>query len=621
MNRKAEILYRLGEVLGAGMFEREDDTVVERYALGIRRHFEHLTPPPESGPLYPAPEHDIWASSGKFIRWHYAFGFEIDAEGLRNAGRAVLTDPFERSLLDEAVDELVFFRTPLVKPAHGIGGRGWTHTVLNYPRMLKEGLSGYIARVDRMPEGPLRNALRDTLAGITSFLDRAPGTIRDEVMAPARDFRHAMRSFNFFFALDSYDSAGRFDDYMGSYYRGEPDAPELVRELFRAMDKHSGWHLLYTAKYPGFTRLCLREQRFSRPNSGLLVRPDTPPEVWDAVFDCWERGVPCPSLYNEAAYLENLKFYGEEWVAAARENMAFGGCTELMIAGCSSVGSIDGGIHLLDILSRGGAERFRENIRREVESLGREIRQYSEFAAQYRPHLIRTLFADDCIGRNCEYNAGGARFYASVCNVAGLTDAANSLAAMRGIRAKFGNDDDRVDMIARDLAQYTFDLLRHEKGRLAGPVFPAVILLTTFVWLGMFVDATPDGRAAGAPLADSIGPAAGTDRNGPTAMLKSVAKLPLGLAVGTPVLNIRLQKELFKDCRPQVRALIESYFAMGGMQLQATVADQETLRKAYENPDAYPELMVRIGGYSAYYRELDRRHQYSILQRTEHEAQ
>ena len=114
---------------------------------------------------------------------------------------------------------------------------------------------------------------------------------------------------------------------------------------------------------------------------------------------------------------------------------------------------------------------------------------------------------------------------------------------------------------------------------------------------------------------------AGTDRNGPTAMLKSVAKLPLGLAVGTPVLNIRLQKELFKDCRPQVRALIESYFAMGGMQLQATVADQETLRKAYENPDAYPELMVRIGGYSTYYRELDRRHQYSILRRTEHEAQ
>ena len=620
MNRKAEILYRLGEFLGGGMFEREGGSIVERYALGLRRYFEHAVPPPESGLLYPAPEHDIWRLNGKFIRWHYAFSFEIDEAGLREAGRAVLTDPFELAMLNCCIEELKFFRTPLIDPRHGIGGRGWTHTVLNYPRVLKDGLGGYIDRVSRMPAGPLKNALQDTLAGITDFLDRAPGNIREEVMTPARDFRHAMRSFNFFFALDSYDSAGRFDDYMGSYYRGEPDAPELIRELFRAMELHSGWHLLYTVKHPEFTLLCLRNQLFSRPNSGLLVRPDTPPEIWEAVFDLWARGNANPCLYNEQAYLKGLAYYGEDWVDAARDGLAFGGCTETMIAGCSNVGSTEGGINLLDLLVRnGGEEGYYESIRREVEMISREFQMQSRFAAEFRPHLIRTLFTDDCIDRNLEYNAGGARFNGSVFNVAGLTNAANSLAAMRGIDAKFGNDDDRVDVITRDLAEYTFSLIRQQKGRCNGTAFPAVILLTHFVGVGSEVDATPDGRAAGDPVVDSIGPVAGTDRNGVTAMLKSVAKLPLDMAVGTPVLNIRLQKSLLRDHRMQIKALIEAFWTMGGMQLQASVMDQETLQKAFENPEQYPELMVRIGGFSAYFRELSRAHQRSVLRRTEHE--
>ena len=83
-----------------------------------------------------------------------------------------------------------------------------------------------------------------------------------------------MRSFYFFYALDGCDSAGRFDDYVGEYYRGEPDAIEWVEELFRAVDLHDGWHFIHSAKYPDFTRICLRAQKLRRPNSGLLVEPD-----------------------------------------------------------------------------------------------------------------------------------------------------------------------------------------------------------------------------------------------------------------------------------------------------------------------------------------------------------
>lgn len=619
MNRKAEILYRLGEYFGGGMFERENDSIAERYALGIRRYFEHAEPPPESGPLYPAPEHKIWQLNGTFIRWHYAFSLDVDAGGLRSSGQSALTDPFELDMLECIIRELQFFRTSLIAPSHGIGGRGWTHTVLNYPRMLAEGLAGYIARVEEMPAGSLKRALQDTLAGITSFLDRAPGSIREEVMRPAGDFHHAMRSFNFFFALDSYDSAGRFDEYMGRYYQGEPDAFELVHELFRSMELHCGWHLLYTGLYPEFTVLCLKAQKgLFRPNSGLLIRQDTPQEIWDAVLDLWSSGVPNPALYYGKAYLESLAYYGADWQEAAPELLAFGGCTETMLAGCSNIGSTEGGINLLELLARNGEGDYRESIRREVETLASEFRMESEFAAKFRPHLIRTLFVDDCIDRNLEFNAGGARYNGSVCNVAGLTNAVNSLAAMQGIPEKFGNGDDRVDVIARDLAEYTFDLIRQQKGRLGGVMFPAVILLNHFVAVGSWVDATPDGRAAGEPVADSIGPVAGTDRNGPTAMLRSAAGLPLRMAAGTPVLNLRLRKDHIQNSPAQVKALIEGFFALGGMQLQVTVADQELLRKAYEHPEAYPGVFVRIGGFSARFRDLGREQQRDILRRTEY---
>lgn len=93
MNRKAEILYRLGEPLAAGMFEHENSSVVERFGLGLRRYFEHAAPPPESGRLYPAPEHDIWNLAGRFVRFHYSFSLGCDGDGLRRLGRERLATP------------------------------------------------------------------------------------------------------------------------------------------------------------------------------------------------------------------------------------------------------------------------------------------------------------------------------------------------------------------------------------------------------------------------------------------------------------------------------------------------------------------------------------------------
>ncbi len=618
MNRKNELFLRLGEPLAAGMYERENDSVVERYGLGLRRYFEHAEPPPESGPLYPAPEQNLWGLGGRLVRFHYAWGIQVDGNGLRKAAET-LDDPFERAILREATQELEFFQSSAIPPRYAIGGRGWTHAVLNYRRILEEGLGRYRERVGAMRDSPLRRALSDLFAGLDDFLGRAPGTIRSDVEHPARDFRTAMRSFNFFYALDEYDSAGRFDDYVGAFYQGEPEAEEYVCQLFRASDLHFGWHILHTGKYPEFTRICLRAQRLRRPNSGLLIRPDTPPEIWSELFDAWGAGIPCPALYNEAAYLAAAEKYADA-APEDRERFAFGGCTELMFEGCSNIGSTEGGINLIDILNNSTTERFHHDIRLRLEELSRSIRLDSEHAALYRPQLIRTLFIDDCIDRELEYNAGGARYYGSIINMAGLTNAADALAARQGVRTKFGNDAEAADAIAAGLARYAFGEACKLPGRRGGPCYPAVIMFTTYAQHGSYVDASEDGRRAGDPVVDSAGALSGADREGPTALLNSVAKLPAELGLGTLVLNLRIQRSLAAspDQRPRLEALVRGFFDQGGLQIQATLIDQETLRKAYENPEAFPHLIVRIGGYSEYYQKLDRDLQLELLKRTEH---
>jgi formate C-acetyltransferase len=105
-------------------------------------------------------------------------------------------------------------------------------------------------------------------------------------------------------------------------------------------------------------------------------------------------------------------------------------------------------------------------------------------------------------------------------------------------------------------------------------------------------------------------------------MLRSVSRLPLHLATGTPVLNLRLAKELFRTPagRAQVRSLVESNFRLGGMQIQLSVVSRAELEDALVHPERHGDLIVRIGGYSAYFNDLSPELKRSVLARTEYGA-
>lgn len=142
----------------------------------------------------------------------------------------------------------------------------------------------------------------------------------------------------------------------------------------------------------------------------------------------------------------------------------------------------------------------------------------------------------------------------------------------------------------------------------------ASIQFDSFVGAGKCIGATPDGRCAGEPLADSLSPIFGRDSKGATAMLSSVAGLPLALALGTPVVNMRLAKNAVSE---SLLPLVYGFFKKGGMQLQVNVISKEDMHDALIHPENHENLIVRVAGYSEYFNRLSPEHKMQIIVRTE----
>lgn len=190
---------------------------------------------------------------------------------------------------------------------------------------------------------------------------------------------------------------------------------------------------------------------------------------------------------------------------------------------------------------------------------------------------------------------------------------------------KYGNDIDEVDFIARDiLALVCEEYTKYKNPRFGrGPIGCIHQASTTTVSsntaFGRYVGALPDGREAGVPLADGQSPMRGTDIKGPTAALKSVAKLQNILLSEGSLYNMKLLPADLKNDKglQNLVNLIDYYFSIGGMQIQFNVVSKKTLLDAQKNPSKYQNLIVRVAGYSAYFVTLDKEVQNDIIERTE----
>ena len=274
--------------------------------------------------------------------------------------------------------------------------------------------------------------------------------------------------------------------------------------------------------------------------------------------------------------------------------------------------------------------------------------------AVHSPAPFLSVVINDCIAKGRDYYDGGPRYntnYIQCCGIGTVTDSLSAIqthvfqekavgmerllkALARNFEGEdllrhqlknktpfFGNDDDRAD----DLMQRVYDSLFAAidgKPNTKGSVYHLNMLSTTcHVYFGKMLGASANGRMAGLPESDGTSPSHGADRRGPTAVIRSLAKMDQVKSGGT-LLNMRflpsvLQTEADLEKMTQ---LIRTYFRLNGHHIQFNVVDTDTLRRAQASPGDYRDLLVRVAGYSDYFVDLDRYHQEEIINRTAQET-
>jgi formate C-acetyltransferase len=272
--------------------------------------------------------------------------------------------------------------------------------------------------------------------------------------------------------------------------------------------------------------------------------------------------------------------------------------------------------------------------------------------AEKMPAPFLSLLTDDCIKTGLDYHQGGARYNTSYIQGVGLGTITDSLSAIKthvfdeknlslaellGLlrndfegnererqlltnrTPRFGNDDDRVDQIAREVFNSFVEVVDGRPNTRGGVHHVNMLPTTCHVYFGSKVGATADGRRSGQPLSEGISPVQGADRKGPTAVLNSTAKIDHTQTGGT-LLNQKLHPALVDNPAglQKMAHLVRSYFQMGGHHIQFNIVDRATLEAARENPEAYRDLIVRVAGYSDYFCDLSDALQEEIISRTEH---
>jgi formate C-acetyltransferase len=191
---------------------------------------------------------------------------------------------------------------------------------------------------------------------------------------------------------------------------------------------------------------------------------------------------------------------------------------------------------------------------------------------------------------------------------------------------KYGNDDDYVDKLLVEAYMYFIDELkkyhttRFGRGPIGCTYYAGTSSISANVPSGSVVPATPDGRKAFTPVAEGCSPTSGTDTLGPTAVFKSVSKLPTGKILGGVLLNQKLSPSALgnETQKQKLISIIRTFFAtLKGWHVQYNIVSRDTLLAAKKNPENYKDLVVRVAGYSAFFTTLSPDTQDDIIARTE----
>ncbi len=413
------------------------------------------------------------------------------------------------------------------------------------------------------------------------------------------------------------------------------------------------------------TEMCMQvidDIRLVYPAVGLCYTAGMDERYLEKACEILSHGRSHPAIFNDDIITKGLMCYGVPEKEA--RNYIHSTCVEITPVASSNVwvaspytnlpqllldlmdGEYNDFDELINALFSHLDERIKTNFERENEQRKRR--------AEYSLFPLLSCFVNDCLSRGTDIEHGGARYNWIMPSFVGAANLVDSLYAIKTVvfdekqftlgelkaildsnfensealrqrllRAlpKYGNDTDSVDGLFGLITEHIIAECRkyngvHSNSRL----IPSVFCWIMHEQFGTETGATPDGRLAGFPLGDGSGPCQGREMCGPTASIISSTKWAHHELIGGVAVNMKFSKSsLGANSVTTMKNLVKTYLERGGFEMQINVIDKKTLEDAAKNPEAYRDLVVRIGGYSDYFVKLSDAMQKEIILRTEHE--
>ena len=426
--------------------------------------------------------------------------------------------------------------------------------------------------------------------------------------------------------------------------------------------------------------LCMeitRELKLPQPSLSVRWHRGVSPEYTRAAAEIVRAGIGMPSFFNDEVIIPMLQTMG--YTREEAYNYAEVGCVEPQAPGTTEGYYPSGFMNLCKILEltlygghnpvtdrplglktplvfdcfEGFYAAFKEQLRYFCRLMAGAIDCIDAINGELAPVPFCSCFVADCVERGRDIRQGGARYNFSSPNAVAIANVADALMALAGAvfrdkiigyeelrdvlardfegdealrqrllnnYPKYGNDIDEVDFFARDIANELSQVFAALPNIRGGSFQVGLQSISAHALFVNSVGATPDGRKKATLLADGgCSPAQGRDLKGPTAVMKSVAKIDHSAIPNGTLLNIKLNPMLLADEKgmTSLATLVAAFFRMKAQHVQFNVVDAETLREARENPQAYRDLVIRVAGFSVYFVTIDSILQEDIIRRTE----
>ena len=421
---------------------------------------------------------------------------------------------------------------------------------------------------------------------------------------------------------------------------------------------------------------CMDEMKLVQPNSNVTISKKSPQKFLKRACEISRKGWGQPAFYNTEAQITELINAGKSLEDARRGGSS--GCVETGAWG-SEAYILTGYMNIPKIfqltlfngfdeysgkqlgLQLGYAkdfktfdelwDAFKKQMKHFVDIKIRGNNVIERLYAEEMPAPCLSVVTNDCISNAKDYNAGGARYNTNYIQGVGIGTVTDCVASVKYnvydeknftmeelIEAmehnfegydyiyslvhdktpKYGNDDDYADDLMREIFDLYHDTIVGRPNMKGGKYGIDMLPTTCHVYFGDVILATPNGRKAHKPVSEGISPEKSADTNGPTAVIKSCAKMDHLATAGT-LLNQKFTPNVVagEAGLNNMASLVRSYFAMDGHHIQFNVVDRQTLIEAQKHPEDHKDLIVRVAGYSDFFRNLDKPLQDEIIERTE----